>query len=107
MDTPTKLPFDDPGALDPIPEEAQAYFTGREGERPNPSDGRANSLPTPTKFPFDDPGALDPIPEEAQASFTGKEGECPNPSDGRANSLPTPTKLPFSEHPPNSNPGFG
>ena len=82
MDTPTKLSFDDPGALDPIPEEAQAPFTGREGECPNPSDGRANSLPTPTKLPFDDPGALNPISEEAQALSTGKKGSTPTPAMG-------------------------
>ena len=41
MDTPTKPPFSDSGALNPIPipEEAQASSTGWEEEFPNPSDG--------------------------------------------------------------------
>ena len=35
---PTKPPFSDSGALNPIPEEAQVSSTGREEECPNPSD---------------------------------------------------------------------
>ena len=85
MDTPTKLPFSDSGALNPVLEEAQASSTGREEKGPNPSDGPMTTgdpvIDTPTKLPYSDSGALSPIPEEAQASSTGREEECPNPSN--------------------------
>ena len=57
LPTPTKLLFSDPGALNIIPEEAQASFTGKEEECPNPNDERANSLQTPAKLRFDESGA--------------------------------------------------
>ena len=56
MDTPTKPHFSDPGALNPILEEAQASSTGREEGCPNPSDESMITgdpgMGTPAKFPL-------------------------------------------------------
>jgi len=80
MDTPAKLSFSDLGALNPIPEEAQASFTGREKKCSDPGVGPMTTgdlvMDTPTKPPFGDSGALDSIPEEAKASSTGREEDA-------------------------------
>ena len=86
LPTPTKLPFSDSGALNPIPEEAQASSTGREGECPNSGDEPMTTgdpvTDTPAKLSFSESGALNPIPEEAQAFSTKREEGCLIPAMG-------------------------
>jgi len=75
------------GALNLIPEEAQASSSGRKEERPNPSDESMTTgdpvIDTPAKVPFSESGALKPIPEEAHPSSTGREEERSRPDGGK------------------------